>query len=63
MPAKTSLEINLSCRPGEFRLEFGKIGTAFVDDHYLPVNDGLSGNVEGAGDLENRLVQSRPLRV
>jgi hypothetical protein len=36
-----------SCK---FGLEFGEIGPAFMDDHYLSVDDGLAGNVEGAGD-------------
>ncbi len=34
----------------EFSLQFGEVGTAFVDDHNLSVNDGLVWKVEGAGN-------------
>jgi hypothetical protein len=43
---------------GELGLEFGEIGSAFVDDHHLPVDDGLTGNVEGAGNRRKPLLRS-----
>jgi hypothetical protein len=48
---------------GEFSLECGEIGSAFVDDHYFPVDDRLARHIEGAGIREKRFVQSKPLRV
>jgi hypothetical protein len=35
---------------GEFGLEFGEVGPAFMDDDHLPINDGLAGYIEGAGN-------------
>ena len=34
---------------GEFGLEFGEVGPAFMDNDHLPINDGLAGDIEGAG--------------
>jgi hypothetical protein len=39
----------LSAR-GEASLEFGEVGAALVDDNHLPIDDGLAGHIEGAGD-------------
>ena len=43
----------------ELALEFGKIGTAFVNDHGLAIDDGLIWKVEGArndGEPPNPIV-------
>jgi hypothetical protein len=31
-------------------LQFGEIGSALMDDHHFPVDDGLAWDVEGAGN-------------
>jgi hypothetical protein len=33
---------------GEFGLQFGEISPAFMDDDHLPVDDGLTGNIESS---------------
>jgi hypothetical protein len=35
---------------GEFGLEFGEIGSALMNDDHLTIDDGLAGNIEGAGN-------------
>jgi hypothetical protein len=48
---------------GEFRLEFGKIGAPFMDDHHLTVDDGFAWYGERAGNFGKALGQSSPFRV
>jgi hypothetical protein len=38
-----------------------KVGAAFVDHHHLPVDDGLLGFVEGAGDLRKPFGPVQPV--
>jgi hypothetical protein len=33
---------------GEFSQQFGEISPAFMDDDHLPVDDGLTGNIESS---------------
>src|SRR5438552_10873484 len=35
---------------GKFGLKFRKVGAAFMDYDYLPIDDGVTGNVEGASN-------------
>lgn len=35
---------------GEFGLQFREVGTAVLHDHYLTVDDRLTGKIEGTGD-------------
>ena len=39
----------------ELVLEFGEVGPAFMNDHGFPFNDGLAGDVEGAGNQRKAL--------
>ena len=41
----------------------GGLGAALVDDDHLAIDDRFTMNAESAGMVENRLVQSSPLRV
>jgi hypothetical protein len=47
----------------ELDLQFGKVGTAFVDDYDLAVDDGLVWKVEGTGNDGEALNPIGPLRV
>ena len=40
---------------GQLRLEFGEVGTPFMDDHYLAVDDGFAWNSERTGNLGEAL--------
>ena len=34
----------------QLRLQFGEVGSALMGDHHFSVDDGLAGNIEGAGN-------------
>jgi|SoiMethySBSTD1v2_1073268.scaffolds.fasta_scaffold1180647_1 hypothetical protein len=47
---------------GKFRLQFGEIGSAFMDDRHLAIDDGLAWYREGgAGDLGEALGPIEPV--
>src|SRR5258708_35907188 len=51
-PEKVEGVINQPVLPtsGKVGLEFREVGTSFMDDHHLPVEDGLAGDIQGAGN-------------
>jgi hypothetical protein len=46
---------------GEFGLQFGEIGTPFMDHDHFPVDDGLAGNIERAGNNREALGPVQPV--
>jgi hypothetical protein len=63
MPQEIEGVINQFVLPacGKFGLKFGEIGSPLVDDHHLPVDDGLAGDIEGTGDLGKPLRPVQPV--
>jgi hypothetical protein len=52
-PKKIESRIDQPTLPASSKLglKLGEVGTAFMDDHNLTVDDGLSGDSEGTGNL------------